>query len=143
MEESKDWNCRHPDAVKRNKGGGIDRMTTKELESHLQAHWERFGEAVGGNLCSESRKAGGNTQTERRHANAGDSDGTGSVDSADDVAGADTDLRSAVQRAQLRIPTGAQCAGCRASAQKYAQEGKTGCGYRHHKVLRPTSIMTF
>ena len=30
-------------AVKRNKGAaGIDRMTTKELESHLQAHWERI-----------------------------------------------------------------------------------------------------
>jgi RNA-directed DNA polymerase len=30
-------------AVKRNKGAaGIDRMTTKELESHLQAHWEKI-----------------------------------------------------------------------------------------------------
>ena len=30
-------------AVKRNKGAaGIDRMTPKELESHLQAHWERI-----------------------------------------------------------------------------------------------------
>ena len=30
-------------AVKRNKGAaGIDRMTTKELEKHLQAHWEKI-----------------------------------------------------------------------------------------------------
>jgi RNA-directed DNA polymerase len=31
------------EAVKRNKGAaGIDRMTTRELESHLQAHWEKI-----------------------------------------------------------------------------------------------------
>jgi retron-type reverse transcriptase len=30
-------------AVKRNRGAaGIDRMTTGELESHLQAHWEKI-----------------------------------------------------------------------------------------------------
>jgi retron-type reverse transcriptase len=30
-------------AVKRNKGAaGIDRMPTTELESHLQAHWEKI-----------------------------------------------------------------------------------------------------
>ena len=30
-------------AVTRNKGAaGIDRMTTKELEKHLQAHWEKI-----------------------------------------------------------------------------------------------------
>ena len=30
-------------AVKRNKGAaGIDRMTTTELEKHLQAHWEKI-----------------------------------------------------------------------------------------------------
>jgi len=31
------------EAVTRNKGAaGIDRMTTKELENHLQAHWEKI-----------------------------------------------------------------------------------------------------
>src|SRR5271170_4469477 len=31
------------EAVKRNKGAaGIDRMQTRELESHLQAHWEKI-----------------------------------------------------------------------------------------------------
>src|ERR1019366_7795253 len=31
------------EAVKRNKGAaGIDRMTTRELENHLQAHWEKI-----------------------------------------------------------------------------------------------------
>jgi len=31
------------EAVKRNKGAaGIDRMTTRGLESHLQAHWEKI-----------------------------------------------------------------------------------------------------
>ena len=34
---------RSMEAVKRNKGAaGIDRMTTKELESHLQAHGEQI-----------------------------------------------------------------------------------------------------
>ena len=31
------------EAVTRNKGAaGIDRMTTGELENHLQAHWEKI-----------------------------------------------------------------------------------------------------
>src|ERR1035441_8507023 len=39
-----DENCKLAlTAVKRNKGAaGIDRMTTTELESHLQAHWEKI-----------------------------------------------------------------------------------------------------
>ena len=39
-----DENCQSAlAAVKRNKGAaGIDRMTTTELESHLQAHWEKI-----------------------------------------------------------------------------------------------------
>ncbi|MGA8502303.1 MAG: group II intron reverse transcriptase/maturase [Candidatus Sulfotelmatobacter sp.] len=39
-----DENCRQAlAAVKRNKGAaGIDRMTTRELESHLQVHWEKI-----------------------------------------------------------------------------------------------------
>jgi RNA-directed DNA polymerase len=39
-----DENCgRALGAVTRNKGAaGIDRMTTKELENHLQAHWEKI-----------------------------------------------------------------------------------------------------
>jgi len=39
---------------------------------------------------------------------SGNPDGTGSVHSADDAAGADADLRSAIQRVELRIPTGAK-----------------------------------
>ena len=84
-----DENCEQAlEAVKRNKGAaGIDRMTTKELESHLQAHWGKDpSEVAGGNLRSESREAGRDTQAERRHADAGDPDGTGSVHSADVVA---------------------------------------------------------
>src|SRR5450432_4390775 len=86
---------------KTQQGGGGDRPDDDEGtgESSSGAPGKDPGEAVGGNLCSESREAGGNTQTERRHANAGHPDGTGSVHSADAVAGADADLRSAVQRA--------------------------------------------
>src|SRR5271169_1932046 len=45
MEEAvTDENCsRALEAVTRNKGAaGIDRMTTKELGKHLQAHWEKI-----------------------------------------------------------------------------------------------------
>ena len=37
-------NCRHAlAAVKRNKGAaGIDRMRARELESHLEVHWEKI-----------------------------------------------------------------------------------------------------
>lgn len=40
-----DENCRRAlGAVKRNRGAaGSDQMKTTELESHLQAHWERIG----------------------------------------------------------------------------------------------------
>src|SRR5207248_3956378 len=90
------------------------------------------------NLCSEAREAGRDTQAERRHANVGYSDGTGSVYSADDVADADADLRSTIQRAQLRIPTGAQRTGRRQSRTEVRAGRKgLGGGYRHHKVLRP------
>src|ERR1035441_1516355 len=42
-------------AVKRNKGAaGIDRMTTKELEKHLQAHWERIRAKLLGGTCVPS-----------------------------------------------------------------------------------------
>jgi RNA-directed DNA polymerase len=42
-------------AVTRNKGAaGIDRMTTKELESHLQAHWEKIRAKLGAGTCVAS-----------------------------------------------------------------------------------------
>ena len=89
------------EAVTRNKGAaGIDRMTTNELESHLQAHSRQDPrEAAGWDLRSEPCEAGRNTEAERGHANAGNPDGTGSVHSATADAGADTDLRSGIQRA--------------------------------------------
>ena len=45
LSPDKAWPCLFASgqAVKRNKGAaGIDRMTTKELEKHLQAHWEKI-----------------------------------------------------------------------------------------------------
>jgi len=69
-------------AVKRNKGAaGIDRMTTKELESHLQVHGEKIRAKLlaGTYVPSPIYEEGRNTQTKRRHEDAGDSDGTGSV----------------------------------------------------------------
>src|ERR1035438_7766178 len=62
-------------------------------------------EAVGGNLRSEPREEGRDTQAERRDKDVRNPDGTGSVHSADVVADSDADLRSGVQRAQLRIST--------------------------------------
>src|SRR5208283_4890897 len=94
-------------------------------------------EAAGGGLGSDSGEAGRDTEAERRDKDAGDTDGDGSADSADAVTGADTDLRSAVQRAQLRISTGAQRTGryARRAAVCAGREGLGG-GYRHHEVLR-------
>jgi hypothetical protein len=60
-------------------------------------------EAAGGDLRPDSCEEGRDTQAERTHEDAGNSNGTGSVDTAD----ADSDLRSAVQRVELRISTGA------------------------------------
>src|SRR6266568_9034392 len=96
--------CAGAGGGKTQSGGGGDRPDDDEGagESSSDALVKDPGEAAGGNLCSEPRKAGRNTQAERRHANAGDSDGTGSAHPADDVAGADADLRSTIQRAQLR-----------------------------------------
>ena len=42
-------------AVKRNKGAaGIDRMTTRELENHLQAHWEKIRAKMLAGICVPS-----------------------------------------------------------------------------------------
>src|SRR6266700_4541797 len=96
------------------------------------------GEATGRDLRSEPCKAGGNTQAERRHEDVGNPDGTGSVHSAEVVAGADADLRSQVQRVELRISTGAQGTRRRASRTEVRAGGEgLGGGYRYHKVLRP------
>src|ERR1022692_4695963 len=106
-------------------------------EASSGALGEDSGEAVGRDLRSNSRKTGRDTQAERRHEDVGDPDGTGSVYSADDAAGADADLRSKVQRVELRISTGAQGTGRRASRTEVraGREGLGG-GYRHHEVLR-------
>src|SRR6266700_2127745 len=82
------------------------------------------GEATGRDLRSEPCKAGGNTQAERRHEDVGNPDGTGSVHSADVVAGADADLRSQVQRVELRISTGAQGTRRRASRTEVRAGGE-------------------
>jgi hypothetical protein len=127
------------EAVKRNQGApGIDQMQTTELESHLQAHWEKIrAKLLAGawvpspvrrvEMAAEQSQLRCDTEAERGHAQAGHSDGDGPADSADAVTSADADLRSAVQRAQLRISTGAQRTGSRASrAAIRAGKGKTG-----------------
>src|ERR1035438_4584265 len=121
-------------------GSGGDRPDDNEGtgESSSGALGEDSSEAVGGNLYSEPCKEGRNTQAERWHKDAGNPDGTGSVHSADVDAGADTDLRSAIQRVELRISTGAKRTGRRASRTEVCagREGLGG-GYRYHEVLRP------
>ncbi len=51
-------------------------MTTMELESHLQRTGKDSGEAGGGDLRSEPCEEGRNTQAERKHEDAGNSNGT-------------------------------------------------------------------
>src|SRR5260221_6095514 len=91
-----------------------------------------------GDLRSEPREAGRDTEAERRHADIGNPDGTGSVYSAVAVAGADAGFRSALQRAQLWVSARVQRTGRRASrtAVRAGREGLGG-GYRHQQVLRP------
>ena len=110
------------DAVTRNKGAaGIDRMTTKELENHLQTRWEKIraklldgtyvpspgpeveidGQACHLTSCpwrSPARPAGGNTEAKRGRKNAGHPDGDGPVRSAVAAASADAGIRAVVQR---------------------------------------------
>jgi len=91
-----------------------------------------------GDLRPESSEAGRDTEAKRRHADARHPNGAGSVHTATAVAGADTDLGAAIQRAQLWVSTGAQRTGRRASrtAVCAGREGLGG-GSRHHEVLRP------
>ena len=85
-------------AVKRNRGaGGIDRMTTEELEPHLQAHVDTQRQNSEGDLRSDACEAGRDTQAERGNADAGNPDGARSIQTAVAAAGADADLRT-IQR---------------------------------------------
>jgi len=86
-------------AVIRNQGApGIDHMKTTEVESHLQKHWPKIRtKLLAGKWGSEPGETGRDPEAERRRTQAGDSDGGGSGDSADVVAGADADLRADVQ----------------------------------------------
>ena len=81
-------------AVIRNQGAaGIDHMKTTEVEGHFQAHWPK----IRAKLLMGPCEAGRNTQAKRGNPDAGNPDGSGSGDSADDVRSADEDLRSGVQ----------------------------------------------
>src|SRR5262249_53487012 len=101
-------------------------------------------EATEGELRSDARQAGRNTEAERREENVGYPDGTGPVHPAAVAASDDADLRSALQRAQLRISAGAQCTGRRASRTAVRAEGEgMGGGHRHHQILRPRQSRHF
>jgi RNA-directed DNA polymerase len=113
-------------AVKGNQGApGVDHMRTTELESHLQAHWEKIrAKLLAGTWVPspvkrvEIPKPSGGTR----------------------MLGIPTVMDRLIQqmllqaltpifapdlqRAQLRISTGAQCAGRHAAAQQYAQAGQ-------------------
>ena len=86
-------------AVIRNQGApGIHHMKTTEVESHLQKQWSniraklRAGKGVPSPVKRvEIPKPNGGIRR------VGDSDGGGSGDSADAVAGTDADLRADVQ----------------------------------------------
>jgi RNA-directed DNA polymerase len=88
-------------AVTRNQGApGIDRMTTAELEGHLQMHWEKIrAKLLAGTWAPSPARRVEIPKPSGRDTDAGDTDGDGSVHSADAVAGADTDLGTEVQRA--------------------------------------------
>lgn len=89
------------ETVRRNRGSaGIDGRKTTELENHLQAHWERIrAKLLAGTYIPSPVKRVEIPKPNGGKRMLGVSDGTGPVDSADDVAGADTDLRSELQRA--------------------------------------------
>src|SRR5688572_1243560 len=91
-----------------------------------------------GYLCPEPSEAGRDTEAERGHADVRNPDGTGSVHPAVATASADTDLRTGIQRAQLRVSARTERAGRGASrtAVCAGREGLGG-GHRHHEVLRP------
>ena len=87
-------------AVKRNDGAaGVDRMTTEELEEHLQANWQTLKDKLlkGTYVPSPVRRK--EIEAERGDANVGDTDGTGSVHTTDVAASDDADFRSELQRA--------------------------------------------
>jgi len=89
-------------AVRRNDGAaGIDRMTTAELEPHLEANWWILSKdkLLKGDLRSEPGEAEGNPEAETGVHECWEYDGTGSVHTATVVASADADIRSGLQRA--------------------------------------------
>ena len=97
-----DENCRLAlKAVQRNQGAaGIDRMTTTELEPHLQANgWILKDKRLKGSYIPspvrrvEIPKPSGGTSDVRNP------NGTGPVHTATVIAGADAELRPAIQRA--------------------------------------------
>jgi len=96
------------------------------------------GETPEGDLRTEPREAGRNTEAERGQTDAGNPDGTGSVHSATVNAGADADLGAEIQRAQLWVPARTKRTRRRASraAVRAGREGLGG-GYRYRQVLRP------
>src|ERR1035441_5965213 len=106
--------------------GGGDRPDDDEGtgEASSGALGKDSGEAVGGNLCSKPCEEGRNTQTERWHKDAGNPDGTGSVHSADGVAGADADLDPQFSESSYGFRPGRSAQDAVRAAQRYAQGGK-------------------
>ena len=78
-------------AVTRNRGAaGIDRMKTTELESHLEAHWDKIrAKLLAGTWVPSPGRRVEIPKAERRDEEVRDSDGDGPADSADVVASAD------------------------------------------------------
>jgi hypothetical protein len=89
--------------VKANKGSpGIDGMTVKQLPGHLKEHWPAIREQQW-NLHATTGKTSGNPEAGRRGAQAGHSDGAGSIHPASGDAGAAEELGRNVLRTQLWV----------------------------------------
>ena len=121
--------------------GGHRRHDQRTTRTSLRAsRREDSSETVGGALDAESRAAGENTQAERGQAAVGHPDGDGSAGAASFARSAAVDLRSVVQRVELRISAGAQCArrGTRGAGVRPRRSGLGG-GSRHRPVFRSRS----
>ena len=88
--------------VKANKGApGVDGMTVDQLGNHLKQHWPAIREQ----LLTKAGEAGRNTETGRRSAQVGHSDGAGSIPPASGHAGSAAAVGPGVFRSQLRFST--------------------------------------
>jgi len=93
--------------VKKNKGaGGMDDMQVDELLPFLKEHKDELLQALwDGKYRPKTRTKGRNTQRERENEKAGDPHRRGQTDPTSHNPGTLTNLRKAILRQQLWVPT--------------------------------------